>query len=206
MSAYASNRRLHRCVQVPVWGLSRLCRALRQYGPQIAPSTYYAFKVRPPSVRSRSDELVEAPLMTAFHTNYSCYGARKLWRELKGRGHTIGRDRVARLMRLYGIRGARRVKRIVTTVAAPVRRDLPDLVKRRWDTGEPDRVWVADLTYVPSSEGMVYTSFIQDAGTRRSLGFTVATSMGASLVTRALEQAIATRKRRWPGFTADRGS
>jgi len=195
------------------FGVEPICRALRQYGVQIAPSTYYARKTRPASARSRSDALLLPRLKRTFEVNYSCYGARKLWRELRNEGLDIGRDRVARLMRNAGIRGARRVKRIITTVPAPVRRDLPDLVKRQWDKGEPDRVWVADLTYVPSSEGTIYTSFIQDAGTRHILGFTVATSMATSLVARALEQALATRRRRRPGFTtnglihhADRGS
>lgn len=106
-------------------------------------------------------------------------------------------------MRAAGIRGARRQKRVLTTVPASTRVDLPDLVKRRWDNGEPDRVWVADLTYVPSSEGMVYTSFIQDGGTKRILGFTVASSMGACIVTKALEKAVVTRRRGPRGFTAD---
>lgn len=140
-----------------------------------------------------------------FELNYSCYGARKLWRELRNEGLRVGRDQVARLMKIAGIRGARRARRIVTTVPAPVQRDLPDLVKRRWDRGEPDRVWVADLTYVPSSEGTVYTSFVQDGGSKRILGFTVASSMSTSIVTRTLEQAVATRRRGAAGFFTTSG-
>ena len=128
------------------FGVEPICRALRHYGVQIAPSTYYARKTRPASARSRSDERLLPRLKRAFEVNYSCYGARKLWRELRNEGLLVGRDQVARLMRIAGIRGARRHKRIVTTVPAPVRRELPDLVKRQWDTGVPDRVWVADLT------------------------------------------------------------
>lgn len=195
------------------FGVEPICRVLRHYGVQIAPSTYYARKTRPASARSRSDALLLPRVKRAFEVNYSCYGARKLWHALRDEGLDLGRDQVARLMRIAGLRGARRVKRVRTTVQAPARKELPDLVKRRWDTGAPDRVWVADLTYVPSSEGTIYTSFIQDAGTRHILGFTVATSMAASLVTKALEQALATRRRRRPGFTtnglihhADRGS
>ena len=113
----------------------------------------------------------------------------------------VGRDRVARLMRVAGTRRARRHKHAVTTVSAPVQRDLSDLVKPRWDSGEPDRVWVADLTYVPSSEGTVYTSFVQDGGSKRILGFTVASNMNTGIVTTALEQAVATRRRGAAGFT-----
>ncbi len=180
------------------FGVEPICRVLRGHGVPIAPSTYYARKSRPASARSRSDALLLPRLKRAFELNFSCYGARKLWRELRNEGLEVGRDRVGRLMKLAGIRGARREKRIVTTVPASTQRELPDLVKRRWDTGEPDRVWVADLTYVPSSEGTIYTSFVQDAGSKHILGFTVATSMMTSIVTRALEQAVATRRRR-PG-------
>ena len=134
-----------------MFGVEPICRALRQYGVQVAPSTYYAFKARPPSARSLSDQMLIPRLLRAFQVNYSCYGARKLWRELRSEGLQVGRDRVARLMRI--------------------------------------------------------------AGTRRILGFTVATSMTANLVTRALEQAVATRRRGQPGFStsglihhADRGS
>lgn len=195
------------------FGVEPICRVLRGHGIPIAPSTYYACKTRPASARSRSDAELLPRLKQTFEFNYSCYGARKLWHELRSEGVEVGRDRVARLMRIAGIRGARRQKRVVTTVPAPVQRDLPDLVRRRWDRGEPDRVWVADLTYVPSSEGMVYTSFVQDGGSKRILGFAVASSMQTSIVTRALEQAVATRRRGAAGFTAsglifhsDRGS
>jgi len=195
------------------FGVEPICRVLRGHGIPIAPSTYYACKSRPASARSLSDAELLPRLKKTFEDNYSCYGARKLWRELRNEGVQVGRDQVARLMKTAGIRGARRSKRIVTTKPAPVQRDLPDLVKRRWDRGEPDRVWVADLTYVPSNEGTVYTSFVQDGGTKRILGFTVASSMSTSIVTKALEQAVATRRRGAVGFTprglifhSDRGS
>jgi len=157
---------------------------LKGHGVPIAPSTYYALQERPASARSRSDALPLPRLKRAFEFNYSCYRARKLWHALRSEGLQLGRDRVARLMGIAGIKGAKRSKRILTTIPAPAQREPPDLVKRQWDTGGPDRVWVADLTYVRSSEGTVYTSFIQDAGSKHILGFTVATSMATSLVTK----------------------
>lgn len=92
-------------------------------------------------------------------------------------------------MQLSGIRGVSRAKRIVTTVPAPVQRDPPDLAKRRWNRGEPDRVWVADPTYAPSNKDMEYTSFVQDGRSKRIPGFTVASSMATSIVNGAPEQA-----------------
>lgn len=122
------------------FGVEPICRVLRGHGIPIAPSTYYACKTRPASARSRSDAELLPRLKRTFELNYSCYGARKLWRELRNEGLQVGHDRVARLMRIAGIRGARRQKRIVTTVPAPVQRDLPDLVRHRWNRGEPYRV------------------------------------------------------------------
>lgn len=90
-------------------GPGPICRVLRGHGIPIAPSTYYASKARPASARSRSDAELLARLKRTFKDNYSCYGARKLWHELRNEGLQVGRDRVARLMRLAGIRalGAR---------------------------------------------------------------------------------------------------
>lgn len=99
----------------------------------------------------------------------------------------VGRDQVAHLVHLAGLRGRTRLKRVRTTYADPAASRAPDLVQRRWDRQAPDTVWVSDFTYVPSREGTVYVSFLQDAFSRRILGFAVATSMGAQLVTRALD-------------------
>ncbi len=174
---------------------------LRAHDYQIAPSTYYAFKTRPPSARRRSDERLLVEIRRVYHGNYACYGVRKVWQALRHERVSVGRDQVARLMRAAGLRGRTRLKRVRTTHAAPGVIRAPDLVQRRWDRQAPDRVWVSDFTYVPSREGTVYVSFLQDTFSRRILGFTVATSMNARLVTKALDQAISVRRRRDPRFS-----
>jgi Transposase and inactivated derivatives len=183
------------------FGVEPICRVLRDHDYQIAPSTYYAFKKRPPSARSLSDERLLAEVRCVFYANYECYGVRKVWQELRHRRVAAGRDQVARIMRSAGLRGATHLKRVRTTYPEVGAARAPDLVQRNWSLEAPDTVWVSDFTYVPSREGTVYVSFLQDVFSRRILGFTVATSMGAQLVTKALDQAISIRKRTNPSFT-----
>jgi putative transposase len=176
---------------------------LRYHHVTIAPSTYYAFKKRPPSARQQSDELLLPVLREVHRLNYDCYGVRKLWQALKHQRHHLGRDQVARLMRLAGLRGKTRLRRIRTTLPDPIAERFPDLVRRAWDREAPDLVWLADFTHVSTRQGTVYTSFLQDGFNRHILGFTVATTKSAELVTKALEQAISVRRRSNPLFTSE---
>lgn len=183
------------------FGVEPICRVLKDHDYKIAPSTYYAFKKRPLSARAMSDQRLLVEVRGVFYANYECYGIRKVWQELKHRRVAAGRDQVARIMRLAGLRGATRRKRVRTTYPEVGATRAPDLVQRNWSLEAPDTVWVSDFTYVASREGTVYVSFLQDVFSRRILGFTVATSMGAQLVTKALDQAISVRKRSNPSFT-----
>lgn len=183
------------------FGVEPLCRVLRDHDYQIAPSTCYAFKSRSPSARSLSDERLLVEVRGVFYVNYECYGIRKVWQELKHRRVAAGRDQVARIMRRAGRRGATRRKRVRTTYPEVGATRAPDLVQRNWSLVAPDTVWVSDFTYVASREGTVYVSFLQDVFSRRVLGFMVATSMGAPLVTKALDRAISVRRRTNPSFT-----
>ena len=169
----------------------------------IAPSTYYAFKNRPPSARQQSDERLLLVIEQVYHANYQCYGVRKVWQELRHQEIAVGRDQVARLMRRAGLQGRRRQRRITTTLPNPGVTRSPDLVQREWCREAPDVVWVSDFTHVPSREGTVYVSFLQDGFSRRILGFTVATSKSTELVTKALDQALSVRKRSNPLFTGE---
>jgi putative transposase len=148
-----------------------------------------------PSARARRDELLK-PAITRVHAdNYGVYGARKVWLALNREGTQVARCTVARLMRELGLRGARRGKRVRTTVADPAAARPADLVRRQFSPAAPDRLWVADYTYVPTWAGMVYVAFVIDAYSRRILGWRAATSMKTVLVLDALEQALWTRRR-----------
>ena len=136
-----------------------------------------------------------------FDDNFQVYGVRKIWRQMQREGFEVARCTVARLMRKMGLQGVIRGKRVRTTIADKTAICPLDRVNRQFRAPRPNMLWVSDFTYVPSREGTVYVSFLQDVFSRRILGFTVATSMGAQLVTKALDQAISIRKRTNPSFT-----
>ena len=177
------------------FGVEPICRVLTEHGCPIAPSTYYDTKGRPPSARARRDERLEAAISRVHQDNYGVYGARKVWLALNRQGTPVARCTVERLMRELGLAGARRGKRRRTTVADPAAARPADLVQRQFHRPAPDRLWVADFTYVPTWSGMVYVAFVIDAYSRQILGWRAATSMRTTLVLDALEQAIWTRQR-----------
>ena len=177
------------------FGVEPICRVLSQHGWPIAPSTFYDAAGRRPSARIRRDEQLKQQITRVHKENYGVYGARKVWLQLNREGTPVARCTVARLMRELGLRGARRGKRVRTTVPDPAAVRPADLVRRQFSPAAPDRLWVADYTYVPTWAGMVYVAFVIDAYSRRILGWRAATSMKTALVLDALEQALWTRRR-----------
>ena len=166
------------------FGVEPICTVL-----QIAPSTYYAAKARPPSARARRDAVLGPLLMSLWVANYRVYGVRKLWKALLRCGETAGRDQVARLMRELGIRGVRRGKPVRTTRPDAAADRHPDLVDRVFTAERPDALWVTDLTFVPTWSGVVYACFITDAFSRMIVGWRAATHMRTTTVLDALERA-----------------
>ena len=180
------------------WGVEPICRVLSEHGCPIAPSTYYdarAARARTPSARGLRDEEFKVHIARVHDQNYSVYGARKVWLQLNREGLPVARCTVERLMRQLDLVGARRGRRVRTTVAATAAARPADLVQRDFDPQAPNRTWVADFTYVPTWSGMVYVAFVLDAYSRRILGWRAATSMRTALVLDALEQAVWTRTR-----------
>ena len=120
---------------------------LTEFGLQIAPSTYYAALTRPPSARAVRDEELKEMIGKIYRENYSVYGARKVWWQLRRDGVAVGRGRVERLMRRMGLAGAVRGKTVRTTIRDKDGVRPADLVKRQFAAGAPNRLWVADYTY-----------------------------------------------------------
>jgi putative transposase len=171
------------------FGVEPICKML-----EIAPSSYYAHKSRPPSARAVRDAQLKVEIKRVWDDNFQVYGAEKLWRQLGREGIQVGRDRVARLMGQLGIRGVvRGRKRRTTTPAEPDQRPA-DLVKRDFTAPAPNRLWVADLTYVATWAGFSYAAFIIDAYSRFIVGWRVATTLRTSLALDALEMAIWARQ------------
>ncbi|WP_246540670.1 IS3 family transposase [Microbacterium flavum] len=165
-------------------GVEPICSLL-----QVAPSTYYAAKDRAPSARAVSDAVLISELVTLWNANYCVYGVRKLWKTARRAGIDIGRDQTGRLMRAAGIEGATRSKRVKTTRPDPAAPRHPDLVNREFTATAPNRLWVTDLTFVPTWAGVAYVCFIIDAFSRMVVGWRCASHMRTEMVLDAIEMA-----------------
>ena len=177
------------------FGVEPICAVLAGHGVGIAPSTYYAARARPPSARALRDAQL-APMIARVHAaNYDAYGAAKVWDHLnRVEGVRVARCTVERLMAQMGLRGVVRGAKPLTTT--PAGDDLPeDLVNRDFSVDAPDRLWLADLTWVRTRSGFVYMAFVIDAYSRRVLGWQASRSLRTDLALDALDMAVATRRR-----------
>jgi putative transposase len=156
---------------------------------QVASSTYYAAKDRAPSARAISDAALIPALVSLWTDNYCVYGVRKLWKIARRSGIDIGRDQTGRLMRAAGIEGATRSKRVKTTRPDPAAARHPDLVNREFTATAPNRLWVTDLTFVPTWAGVAYVCFIIDVFSRMIVGWRCASHMRTEMVLDAIEMA-----------------
>jgi hypothetical protein len=138
-----------------------------------------------------------------YEENLFVYGADKIWTQLNREGVTVGRGRVERLMRREGITGARRGKAFTITTTTDDRLDRPsDLVSRQFAAPAPNRLWVADLTYVKTHTGWVYVAFIIDVYSRFIVGWQASRSLRSDLAIDALEMAVFNRRRAGADLTA----
>jgi transposase InsO family protein len=175
-------------------GVEPICTEL-----PIAPSTYYETKrqTADPSLRSaryQRDQELEVRIKDIWKENHEVYGARKVWHALKREGIKIARCTVERIMHRLGIQGVVRGKVKKTTVPGSVDTSPLDLVKREFNVDCPNRLWVADFTYVATWVGFVFVAFVIDAFSRMIVGWRVSRKMNAELTLDALEQALWARK------------
>jgi putative transposase len=179
-----------------------LCRMLG-----VSRSGYYAWRIRLPSQRLRYDAVLQEKIAAIHRNSRATYGAPRIHAELRALDIRCGRKRVARLMRCAGLRGCLKGCRMRTTHRRALQQAVPpDLVNRNFSAEEPDRLWLADITYVRSGEGFLYLAFILDACSRKIVGWSMATHLRTELVVDALQMAIARRKPA-PGLVhhSDRG-
>ncbi len=178
------------------FGVEPICAVLTEHGVGIAPSTYYAAKKRVPSARSVRDGELRQQIAQVHAANYDVYGAAKVWDHLnRVAGVRVARCTVERLMAQMGLRGVRRGTTVRTTAGGSDAERPADLVNRCFAVPAPDRLWLADLTYVRTRSGFVYVSFVIDAYSRRVIGWQASRSMRTDLALDALEMAIAARRR-----------
>lgn len=172
------------------FGVEPICRAL-----QFAPRTYYAAKARPASARAVRDDELRPEIVRVHAENFGVYGAAKVWAQLNREGIGVARCTVERLMADLGLRGAVRGKPARTTIADDAADRPRDLVDRQFAAAAPNRLWVADLTYVRTWSGFVYVAFVTDVFSRRIVGWQASRSLKTDLALDALEQAIWSRQR-----------
>jgi len=171
-----------------IFSIRAMCRVL-----EVSASGYYAWRRRMMSVRAREDEQLQQRIRTIHLLSRQTYGAPRIHAELKEEGTHVGRKRVARLMKAAALQGVTRRKFTVTTRRDRAARPAPDLVDRNFAADKPNALWVADITYVPTWAGFLYLAVVLDVWSRKIVGWAMATHLRTSLVTAALNMAIAQR-------------
>jgi putative transposase len=166
-----------------------MCRTLG-----VSPAGYYAWRNRPASARSRTDAALLQRIRTIHASSYSTYGAPRIHAELRAEGHAVGCKRIARLMRAAGLAGVTRRRGIRTTRRDPDGRRAPDLVERDFAVPTVDRLWVADITYIPTLAGFLFLAVVLDAFSRRVVGWSMANHLRTELVLDALNMALWQRR------------
>ena len=160
----------------------------------VSPSGYYAWRRRPPSARARADAELRARVQAIHGRSRGTYGAPRIHAELTEGGVAVSRKRVARVMRSVGVAGVSRRRGPRTTRRNAQARPAPDRVKRRFEADAPNRLWVADITYVPTLAGFLYLAIVLDVFSRRVVGWAMAGHLRTALVVEALEMAVDQRR------------
>jgi len=166
---------------------------------RIAPSGYrrHAAQLRDPSkrcARAKRDELLQPEIKRVWQANMQVYGVPKVWKQMSREGIAVARCTVGRLMKLQGLRGAVRGKRVRTTIPEVTAPRPLDRVNRQFKADRPNQLWVSDFTYVSTWQGWLYVAFVIDVFARRIVGWRVSSSMTTDFVLDALEQALYARQ------------
>ncbi len=169
--------------------VATLCRVLG-----VSPSGYYAWRKRPLSARARADVELTAHIDAIHRASRGTYGVPRVHAELAALGIHIGCKRVARLMRALGVHGVSRRRRPRTTLRDLAHPPAPDLVARDFVAPGPNRLWVADITYIPTWAGFLYLAVVVDAWSRRVIGWAMDAHLRTELVLAALDMAVQQRQ------------
>ncbi len=160
----------------------------------VSPSGYYAWRGRPPSRRAVQDRELGRCIRRIYEDSRGVYGVPRIYVELREEGRRVGRKRIARLMRVQGLEGVSRRKRVRTTRRGKSPRAVPDLVERDFTADGPDQLWVADITYIRTWSGFLYLAVVLDAWSRRIVGWSMKSHLRTELVLEALEMALWQRR------------
>ena len=173
----------------------------------VSASGFHAWRCRPPSAHAIADTALLKQIRTVHASSRETYGAPRVQAALKAEGDKHGRKRIARLMRAAGLAGAsRRRSGVTTTRRDKEARPAPDLVDRNFVASRPNRLWVADITFVSTASGFLYLAVVLDAWSRKVVGWSMANHLRTELVLDALEMAIGQRRPDGVIHHSDQGS
>ena len=169
-----------------IWQVREMCGALG-----VSRGGFYAWLARPPSRRAREDEELTRHIRRSFDESDRTYGSPRVLRDLRDWGLRCGKHRVARLMALAKLQARRRRRRSPTDMGVRVTDAIaPNVLERQFDAAGPNQRWVADFTYIWTSEGWLYVAAVLDLFSRRVVGWSMQATMTAQLVTDALLMAL----------------
>jgi putative transposase len=180
----------------------RMCKVL-----DVSPSGYYAWRGRPPSKREMANRALTEKIKEVFRGSDETYGSPRIYRVLRALGLMCSQNRVARLMRVEGLRAKQTRRFRATTKRNKSHRAAPNRLNRDFSAERPDQKWLADITYIPTGEGWLYLAVILDLFSRRIVGWAISNRMTSELTLTALHMAIQ-RRRPGPGLIhhSDQGS
>jgi putative transposase len=178
-----------------------MCRLLG-----VSTSGFYAWRGRKASARKRANETLTQKIRAFYVRSRGTYGSPRIHRDLVEAGMHVGRNRVARLMRMAGLQGVSRRKAHKTTIRSQDSRPAPDLVNRDFTARQPDRLWVADITYIPTWNGFLYLAVVLDVFSRRIVGWSMENHLRQELVIQALNMALRQRRPKKVIHHSDQGT
>jgi len=174
-----------------IWPAGWLCGALG-----VSRGGVYAWLMRPPSARARSNEELSGKVRASFLASDRTYGARRVWHDMLAEGLSCGLHRIERLMRLQALRARPRRRRLPPDMGERTANAVaPNVLDRAFDAPAPNRKWTADFTYIWTAEGWLYAAVVIDLFSRRVVGWSMSVTKTAQLVTDALVMAIWRRGR-----------
>jgi putative transposase len=169
-----------------IWPADWMCGALG-----VSRGGFYAWLNRPPSERSRTDEVLSTRIRSSFVGSDRTYGARRVWHDLLADGVDCGLHRIERLMRQHGLKARPRRRRLPPDLGErQAAASAPNVLDRAFVAPAPNRRWIADFTYIWTAEGWLYVAAVVDLFSRRVVGWSMSAAMTAQLVTDALVMAI----------------
>jgi len=173
----------------------------------ISRSGYYAWKKRKPSQREQYHQTLIDQIRRIHQLSRKTYGSPRVYAQLKKQGYACNQKTVARLMQLEGLKGQRKYRKVMTTNSKHSFPVAPNMLNREFQAEKPNQKWVADITYIPTTEGWLYVAGILDLFSRKIVGWDMSSRIDATLVENALRMAL---YQRHPGkgllHHSDRGS